>query len=291
MPGRRSSEGGRRQPGRLRARHDRDEPGKRRHVPRPAIRDAGGAVHGEIGRPRDWCRDGWCSRSAKVRSQHRDPSNPLFGASVLAGGVSTGHAILRNQFLLPGGVSRTLHSPFSALYGYLAAPAVVIDQKLFDAANFRFGRGGPAGLMLVASLENLRFEENSALNLDAAFAAQANLNAIYLRRNRVRSCGNGFVLLSNRGYVLQLQGGPADPKAAQVDQYVADLLGHVASADTLNTGLAIASAYPLPPGVDPNLLIRISSTRGNITKGAQAKQSFRKNVSQFLGQQPSVAGG
>ncbi len=215
----------------------------------------------------------------------------LFGASVLAGGVSTGHAILRNQFLLPGGVSRTLHSPFSALYGYLAAPAVVIDQKLFDAANFRFGRGGPAGLMLVASLENLRFEENSALNLDAAFAAQANLNAIYLRRNRVRSCGNGFVLLSNRGYVLQLQGGPADPKAAQVDQYVADLLGHVASADTLNTGLAIASAYPLPPGVDPNLLIRISSTRGNITKGAQAKQSFRKNVSQFLGQQPSVAGG
>jgi hypothetical protein len=214
-----------------------------------------------------------------------------FGAAVFAGGASTGHTIVRNQFVLAGGVSRAVHSPFSALYGYLAMPAVVIDQKSFDVAKFSFGRGGPAGLMLVSSLENLRFEENSSVNLDAAFAAQANLNSIYLRRNRVRFCDNGFILMSNRGYVLQLQGGAGDPKAANVDQFVAELLGHIGSADTLSTGLAIAGAYPLPPGVDPNLLIRISSARGNIVKGVQAKQVFRRNVSQLLGQKLTIAGG
>jgi len=215
----------------------------------------------------------------------------LFGAAVFAGGTSTGHRIARNQFLLADGVNRTVHSPFSSLYGYLATPAVQVDVKQFDASSLSFGRGGPAGLMLVSLLEDLRFEENSTLNLDAALAAQANLNAVYLRRNRVRSCDNGFILMSNRGYVLQLQGGPPDPKASEVDKYVAQLLGQIASAETLNTGLAIAGAYPLPQGVDPNLLIRITSARGNINKANIAKQTLRKNVSLLLGRQPSIAGG
>jgi len=171
--------------------------------------------------------------------------SPLFAVGLHAGSECWGMTVQNCRFLHHDSKALTGDIP-PVLIGLAIMPQVVFG----DSPNVR--EVFTSGQFLSALLEDGVFEDNTFSGLSFAIMAVADMGMVRIERNVVRSCQNGFFLVSPDAnaafpllpFVVPAALSPASPEIRRVA--LAETMAVVAGNDLFQRARVLAASYPIP---------------------------------------------
>jgi hypothetical protein len=150
--------------------------------------------------------------------------------------------------------SRLLELGLSAIIPQAAqGPGLVALYGIVAILNFHSIRTGPVieGLNFPAILHDASFRDNTFRNLTFAVAGSAQIGTFLVRGNRLTSCFGG-IYLEHEDFTPPTYGFKSVPRASNWTALSSLVLGF----SEFTAGMAVATSFPLPSGVDELALAR-----------------------------------